>query len=572
MSLLSLKTQHFLQFLLSIDMIIPRNVCQFLIHSPFWKLLASATTPKTSTRFFFHTDIHWLVRSHATAAHDVLQRVEGGNRTMLWCNHSSLLVNTTLSWPFKSGWRKINALWWEIGPQSKRSCTGILLADGGSSEVNGCLCNWTRCVNARGIDPSPVSGLPNPCIGMSRLFHAALTSRWAYWSTWADCLEMIAAAEIQVWQTWSSPRWVRQTQGSMSVGHLKFVNKRWELGSTFLNGGTCERIAPTKPRMNDMWVGIPTHGWQHDLTEAVPHLFNTTMWPRLRQNKLWSGHTAARWQESPFTCFFVNRESHLRLPSPPSSWNCLCGLPTWLSWLSPQIEVLGRQGYALESNVGRVWETNARVSTNVMMRDMDPKTAPDTRRLEVVADGLPLHHGAQLAIDTTMVSPLRRNGASRPEHNNGWAPIGDTQSAEGKTVPRVIGPMWEIRIVVLAYVVGGQPELVGNLFLSNEERRLRGWAMARHHGLQHCQILRSVSPQITDVCEQWRGHSADLGGHWRFPLWTNRRVAGVDNMTVDLIFWFIHSFRPLPKKNDDSSEIHFCAPLFSRHQSLLFVE
>ena len=34
---------------------------------------------------------------------------------------------------------------------------------------------------------------------------------------------------------------------------------------------------------------------------------------------------------------------------------------------------------------------------------------PDTRRLEVVADGLPLYHGAQLAIDTTMAS-LRRDG------------------------------------------------------------------------------------------------------------------------------------------------------------------
>ena len=37
----------------------------------------------------------------------------------------------------------------------------------------------------------------------------------------------------------------------------------------------------------------------------------------------------------------------------------------------------------------------------------------DGRRLEVVADGLPLHGGAQLAIDTTMVSPLHSNGVAR---------------------------------------------------------------------------------------------------------------------------------------------------------------
>ena len=50
-----------------------------------------------------------------------------------------------------------------------------------------------------------------------------------------------------------------------------------------------------------------------------------------------------------------------------------------------------------------------------MFRDLDllPQDRPDTRRLEVVADGLPLHHGAQLAIDT-VVSPLRRYGVPRP--------------------------------------------------------------------------------------------------------------------------------------------------------------
>ena len=33
---------------------------------------------------------------------------------------------------------------------------------------------------------------------------------------------------------------------------------------------------------------------------------------------------------------------------------------------------------------------------------------------EVVADGLPLFHGAQLAIDTTLVSPVGRDGLPRP--------------------------------------------------------------------------------------------------------------------------------------------------------------
>ena len=38
----------------------------------------------------------------------------------------------------------------------------------------------------------------------------------------------------------------------------------------------------------------------------------------------------------------------------------------------------------------------------------------DSRRLEVVVDGLSLFRGAQLAIDTTLVSPLSPNGTARP--------------------------------------------------------------------------------------------------------------------------------------------------------------
>ena len=50
--------------------------------------------------------------------------------------------------------------------------------------------------------------------------------------------------------------------------------------------------------------------------------------------------------------------------------------------------------------------------TNVFVRDLDllPQGVPDQRRLEVVVEGLPLFHGAQLAIDTTLVSPLRVDG------------------------------------------------------------------------------------------------------------------------------------------------------------------
>ena len=38
----------------------------------------------------------------------------------------------------------------------------------------------------------------------------------------------------------------------------------------------------------------------------------------------------------------------------------------------------------------------------------------DGRRIEVVANGLPLWQGAQVAVDATIVSPVRRDGSARP--------------------------------------------------------------------------------------------------------------------------------------------------------------
>ena len=51
----------------------------------------------------------------------------------------------------------------------------------------------------------------------------------------------------------------------------------------------------------------------------------------------------------------------------------------------------------------------------MFVRDVDLASFDnlDGRRLEVVADRLPLHGGAQVAIDTTMVSPLHSNGVDR---------------------------------------------------------------------------------------------------------------------------------------------------------------
>ena len=110
----------------------------------------------------------------------------------------------------------------------------------------------------------------------------------------------------------------------------------------------------------------------------------------------------------------------LHLPLLLTVRNCWCGLPLDSRGhhraACARAGVLGGKGWAVENAAARICrEAGGRVTTNVLVRDLD-LAAPhvdDARRLEVVADGLPLFGGAQLAVDTTLVSALRADGSCR---------------------------------------------------------------------------------------------------------------------------------------------------------------
>jgi len=78
--------------------------------------------------------------------------------------------------------------------------------------------------------------------------------------------------------------------------------------------------------------------------------------------------------------------------------------------------VLATRALPLEHAVARVCrEAGARVARNVRLADMNLDVlVADARRIEVVANGLPLWHGSQLAIDATIVSPLTWLGDAHP--------------------------------------------------------------------------------------------------------------------------------------------------------------
>ena len=132
----------------------------------------------------------------------------------------------------------------------------------------------------------------------------------------------------------------------------------------------------------------------------------------------------------------------LCLPMPLSSRSCRCD--RLLDSLGHHRA--GRRGFALECSAAQVFrEAGLRVSTNVMMRDLDilgPHAAMDGRRLEVIADGLPLFNGAQLALDTN-------RGVS-------FAQGQDARRRKERTYPELNGARGRACLAVLAAEVGGR--------------------------------------------------------------------------------------------------------------------
>ena len=86
-----------------------------------------------------------------------------------------------------------------------------------------------------------------------------------------------------------------------------------------------------------------------------------------------------------------------------------------------------------------------------------PPNAHDARRLEVLVDGLPLYGGAQLAIDTTLVSPIRGDGTARPgTTKHQWHHLAQARRRKERTYPELVDRRSRARLVVLAGEVGGR--------------------------------------------------------------------------------------------------------------------
>ena len=162
------------------------------------------------------------------------------------------------------------------------------------------------------------------------------------------------------------------------------------------------RPPPREPK--EFEPGCKRAGWQHEASSRVERggRSSTVLNPLF---------TLTRIEPALFN-LLLQRRLALPLPLSKSTFRCDRPLDAFGHHRAAcaRCGVLGRRGFALESAAGRVCrEAGARVATNQFVRDLDlgVPDANDNRRLEVVADGLPLFGGVQLAADTTLVSAVR---------------------------------------------------------------------------------------------------------------------------------------------------------------------
>ena len=188
---------------------------------------------------------------------------------------------------------------------------------------------------------------------------------------------------------------------------------------------TLLRRLRTSPECGRFRASSRTPGYRHEASSRTEQPFKDMLFAaRLSP----SAQATIRSQEGPragmalMTCptcrittippqlFRVTLLRRLRLPLPLTVRSCRCGLPFdefgHHRAACAQAGVLSRRGWALESVVVRICrEAGGRVTRNVLMRDLDlaQPDVVDGRRLEVIVDGLPLHSGARLAVDTALV-------------------------------------------------------------------------------------------------------------------------------------------------------------------------
>jgi hypothetical protein len=301
----------------------------------------------------------------------------------------------------------------------------------------------------------------------------------AYWASWADCLHMISqrtpAIQAQILNDLGSPNPLTSCSAEVVACANCLVNDGFTMDPGWERLSNGARPPAQQLREPGEW----THGWQfyaascRDETARARLLLQPqvrrAIKPLMRsQSGPFAGRAFTVLPTSELTIIpaaelrilFLRR---LHLPLPLSIRQCSCGnqLDEYGDHrcACSTCGVLRTRAKPLEKAIARVCrEAGARVVENAFLRDMNLNgiSNRDQRQIEVLAIGLPLWRGMQLAVDTTLVSPVRRNGMPQPgtENNDGcW--LLEARRRKERKYHELLNSR-RCRLVVVALEVGGR--------------------------------------------------------------------------------------------------------------------
>ena len=339
-------------------------------------------------------------------------------------------------------------------------------AERNDAAVWGCLC---AILGSPGVpaDAQVTASFPLSMGGLG-LASAVRSSVAAHWSSWADCIKMVRdrhpiVADVIMRGIDHHPALcfdaVRTCEHALVDVGLEIPSWR-EMSES-------PPARKAHPQPNG-----PKFGWQHRANMSLEEQRFATHWAELSQPV----KALCRSQRGPLasvalTALPTSRAT--RIEQQPFAFGCVVfACPFSPPAACSRVGVLGKRGFPLECAAAQVCrEAGGRVS-NLFVRDLDLAAfnALDNRRVEVIADGLPVAWCTTGHRHHPRVPTARRRFSTRkscrPQR------FSFARRRKERTYPELTGEAGRARLVVLAAEVGGR-------WSEETAQFLRGLAKAR---------------------------------------------------------------------------------------------
>ena len=320
---------------------------------------------------------------------------------------------------------------------------------------------------------------------------AARTAPAAYWAAVVDALPVLARQDAATAQTLSRSLTDASAENAFSAAGAAASARQQLIAIGAVRLPTWEEATrgAAAPRLEqdsdqDLWA----RGWQgHASSFTEKHFRERMVWPicdASRRALLHSqGADGSAWltaipSEPALTLeplrMQVALRRRLRWPLPLSGGRCCPYCPGPLDARGDRAAACARSGrLKLRSRpLERTWvrvlrEAGARVRENVYLRNagLPGVQAQDARCVEIVASGLPQCHGVPLAVDATLVSPLRGDGSPHPAAaERPGVSLRRAEQAKSRAYPELVESS-VLRLTTAAMEVGGRTNLASRRLL-----------------------------------------------------------------------------------------------------------